>query len=109
MRGHGPLGAWLWDDYRFWYFSHVKPLRSNDLSKPWVIWDIITLAYVRGLAKAQTVPRPVLTDDMRFQPGTATSKLDNIVAVDTANVWQEFLRDLDAYQQTHAVPVYTPR
>ncbi len=109
LRGHGPLGAWLWDEYRYWYFSHVKPLRRPDFSKNWVIWDVITLAYVRGLATVETIPRPVLTDDVRFQPGPATSTLDNITAVDTTGVWREFLHGIDLYQQTHDVPVYVSR
>src|SRR5579875_1881804 len=46
---HGPVGAWLWEEYQLWYFREVKPLRRPDYSKPWIIWDIITLAYLEGM------------------------------------------------------------
>src|SRR6266550_5561071 len=41
----GAIGDWLWEEYKEWYFRYVKPLRVNDFSKPWVIWDDITIAY----------------------------------------------------------------
>ena len=63
----GAIGAWLWEEYQAWYFRYVKPLRVNDFSKPWVIWDNITLAYVLGMTTQHTLPRPRLRDDMTFE------------------------------------------
>lgn len=99
LAGHGPVAAWLWQDYRAWYFRNVKPLRVNDFSKPWVIWDLITLAYVRGLASATTQPRPTLDDAMTFHPGTPGAAIDVITSVDTARLWPEFTAALDRHAQ----------
>lgn len=104
LANHGPVAAWLWSEYQEWYFREVKPMRVNDFSKPWVIWDVITLAYVRGLATATAQPRPELDDSMTFRSGTTGATVNRITTVDTARVWQEFLANLDRFQQTHLVP-----
>ena len=108
LAGHGPIGAWLWDDYRKWYFRQVKPLRVADYSRSWVIWDVITLAYVRGLATSSTIPRPTLTDGLQFAPAAGSGTLENITAVNTPKLWKELLNDVDRFQQTHAVPAFGP-
>lgn len=107
LQNHGPVAAWLWEDYQRWYYSNVKPLRVADFSKSWVIWDIITLAYLRGLATAEAVPRPELDQRMNFVrpakeafPGTFAS----IQHVDSAKLWAEFLSGLDQFEATHRVP-----
>ena len=104
LAGHGPVAAWLWEEYQTWYFANVKPLRVKDFSKPWVIWDVITLAYVRGLATATAQPRPELDDSMTFRPGAPGATVHVITAVDTARVWGEMFTHLDRFQQTHRVP-----
>ncbi len=101
LAGHGPVAAWLWSEYQDWYFREVKPLRVNDFSKPWVIWDVITLAYVRGLATATPQPRPELDDTMNFRPGVSGATVNVITAADTARIWQEFLLHLDRFEETH--------
>lgn len=100
---HGPVGAWLWAEYKRWYFRNVKPLRVNDFSKPWIIWDIITLAYVEGMTNQNQVARPVLGDDLSFEAGKIDSQITWITNVDSEKLWKDFLEKLDAYQSTHAV------
>ena len=104
LAGHGPVAAWLWQEYQTWYFANVKPLRVNDFSKSWVIWDVITLAYVRGLATGTAQPRPELDDTMNFRPGQPGATVTLINTLDTAQVWKEFLANLDRFEQTHRVP-----
>ena len=65
LESRGAIGAWLWDEYQTWYFRVVKPLRVNDFSKAWVIWDNITLAYVLGMTTQHTSARPRMRDNMR--------------------------------------------
>ena len=106
LRNHGPVADWLWDDYQHWYFAHVKPLRVNDFSKSWVIWDIITLAYLRDLATAVPAPRPILDSNMTFQAPPATgphppASFENITAVNTTGLWTSFLAGLDHFEATH--------
>jgi purine nucleosidase len=100
---HGPVGAWLWSEFQAWYFRFVKPLRVNDFSKPWVIWDIITVAYIKGLTSQQTYPRPSLTDKMQFTHASRGGTIIWITKVDTETLWADFLAKLDAYQRAHTV------
>ncbi|HEY9137443.1 MAG TPA: nucleoside hydrolase [Terriglobus sp.] len=109
LAGHGPIAAWLWDDFRAWYFTRVKPARVNDFTGKHPIWDIITAAYIKGLATAETAPRPSLTDGMKFAPGSPGATVQTITHVDTATLWQEFFADMDRFTATHAVPTYQPR
>jgi inosine-uridine nucleoside N-ribohydrolase len=100
---HGPIGAWLWEDYQAWYYRFVKPLRVDDFSKSWVIWDIITLAYVLGMTEQHDLPRPRLRDDMSFEQVKTDRTVTWITDVDEQRLWAEFLKVVDDYQQTHAV------
>lgn len=103
VSGHGPVGAWLWHEYEVWYFRNIKPLRVNDFSKPWFIWDIITLCYLQGMTEQKEVPRPVLGDDLSFEPGKAGGQITWITKVDSARLWKDFIEKMDLYQQTHAI------
>ncbi len=100
----GPLGQWLWHDYQAWYYRFVKPLRKEDFSKPWIIWDTITLAYLLNLTKQEIYPRPVLQDDLKFSHPATDRHLTWITEIDTKRFWTDFLEKLDAYQATHALP-----
>jgi hypothetical protein len=42
LEHRGGIGAWLWEEWQAWYFRVVKPMRVNDFSKSWVIWDNIS-------------------------------------------------------------------
>jgi inosine-uridine nucleoside N-ribohydrolase len=105
---HGPIGAWLWDEFQAWYYRFVKPMRSNDLSKPWVIWDTVVLAYVEGLTTQETYSRPLLKDDMNFAPGRAGNSITWVTGIDSARMWPDFIQKLDAYQRTHRIEVSGP-
>jgi purine nucleosidase len=99
----GAIGAWLWEEYQAWYFRYVKPLRVDDFSKPWVIWDNITLAYVLGMTTQHTLPRQRLRDDMTFEQVKTEQTVNWITDVDEQRMWADFLSLLDEYQRTHAV------
>lgn len=106
---HGPLAHWLWEDYQRWYFKNVKPLRVNDFTKPWIIWDIITVAYLEGLTTQDTIPRPALADNLALQEGSKPEGSDKdatinwITSVDSQRLWTEFGRRLELFQATHAL------
>jgi purine nucleosidase len=99
----GAIGAWLWDEYQAYYYRSVKPLRVNDFSKPWVIWDNITLAYVLGMTTQHALPRPRMRDDMTFEQVKTDQTVTWITDVDEQTMWAEFLKLVDEYQRTHAV------
>lgn len=100
---HGPLGAWLWAEYQDWYYRNVKPLRQDDFSKPWIIWDIITAAYVEGLATGESKPRPSLGDNMVFEHPATSEQITWITSVDSKRLWADFVDRLDDFTRSHAV------
>ena len=78
-------------------------MRKNDFSKPWVIWDIVTLAYLEGMTKQESQKRPVLNDDMSFRYLETDETITWITHVDSKALWGDFLLKLDAYERTHNV------
>ncbi len=98
---HGPVGAWLWEEYQAWYYRFVKPLRKDDFSKPWIIWDTITLAYVEGMTTERIYPRPQLNSDMSFNHIKTNGTITWITSVDSKRMWADFLNKLDSYERTH--------
>ncbi len=99
----GPVGAWLWQEYQGWYYRNVKPLRKEDYSKSWVIWDIITLGYVLNMATAIEYPRPLLRDDASFDRRATNKTITWITNLDSNRLWADFLKNLDNFQRTHAL------
>jgi purine nucleosidase len=100
---HGAIGGWLWEEYQAYYFRSVKPLRVNDFSKPWIIWDDITLAYVLGMTEQHALPRPRLRENMTFEPVKTDQTVTWITDIDEQRMWSDFLRLVDEYQRTHAI------
>jgi purine nucleosidase len=103
IESRGPIGAWLWEEYQAWYFRVVKPLRVNDFTKAWVIWDNITLAYVLGMTTQHNSPRPRMRENMTFEQVETKEVVTWISDVDEKTMWDDFLRLLDAYQRTHKI------
>lgn len=102
ISSHGPVGAWLWDEYQAWYFRFVKPLRVDDFSKPWVIWDIVVLAYEQGMTTQKTIPRPRLADNLAFEQVNTEKTAIWVTSIDSARLWADFIAKLDQYERTHA-------
>jgi len=100
---HGPVGAWLWDEYQAWYFRFVKPLRVDDFSKPWVIWDIVVLAYVEGMTMQKSIPRPRLSDDLSFEQIKTEKTISWVMSIDSERMWADFIEKLDQYERTHVI------
>jgi hypothetical protein len=74
----------------------------NDYSKPWVIWDDITLAYALGMTTQHTLSRPRLRDDMTFEQVKTDRTITWITDVDEQRMWADFLSLVDKYQRTHS-------
>ncbi len=109
IASRGAIGGWLWDEFSAWYFRFIKPLRKNDFSKPWVIWDNITIAYVLGMTTQEEYARPQLQDDLAFKevPGSKAT-VTWITDVDEARMWSDFLNKVDHYQRTHPTGTRVP-
>jgi inosine-uridine nucleoside N-ribohydrolase len=104
LAADGPLGQWLWGEYNAWYYRQVKPLRKEDFTKPWMIWDIITMAYLEGMTKEEVEPRPVLGDDLTLSHPDGQENVTWITGVDSARLWAHFQKNIKTYLSTHAVP-----
>jgi hypothetical protein len=81
----------------------VKPLRVNDFSKPWVIWDDIALAYVLGMTTQHNSARPRMREDMKFENVQTDREVTWITEVDEDRLWSDFLKLVDEYQRKHRV------
>jgi inosine-uridine nucleoside N-ribohydrolase len=99
----GPVGEWLWHEFSDFYYRFVKPVRKDDFSKPWIIWDIITMAHTLGMTTQEVYPRPTLRDDASFEHSQTNKTITWITSVDEKRLWADFIDKLDTYQRTHAV------
>ncbi len=95
----GAIGGWLWGEFEAWYYRVVKPLRVDDFSKPWFIWDNITLAFVLGMTEQHTAPRPHLREDLTFERVNTDKSVTWITAVDHDRLWKDFARVIDERQR----------
>lgn len=100
----GPLGAWLWHEYETWYYQHGKPLRTNDFSKKKVLWDLVTVAYLDGLAETQDKSRPKLADDLTLGPSDCPGKVHWVTKVDSEELWRRLENNFAQFGQTHRLP-----
>jgi inosine-uridine nucleoside N-ribohydrolase len=105
LANRGAIGNWLWEEYQAWYFRYVKPLRINDFSKSWVIWDDITLAYALGMTTQHIAPRRQLLDNMAFGSIRDSQVVTWITDVDEKRMWSNFLSLVDNYQRKHKIPI----
>ena len=55
----------------------------------WPIWDEVTTAYLLGLAKAETRPRPRLRDDLSFDLDNPRGTIDWITTIDEGKLWSD--------------------
>jgi hypothetical protein len=99
------VGRWLWEEFVDWYYRFLKPIRKDDFSKPWVIWDIITMAYSLEMTSQEVHPRPTLRDDASFEHPHTDGTVTWITKVDERRLWTDFVANLDTYQRTHAVGI----
>jgi len=102
---HGPVGRWLWQEFIAWYYRFVKPMRKDDFSKPWIIWDDITLAFALGMTTQEVHPRPILDDNARFEHPQTERTITWITSIDEKRMWSDFVAKLDAYQRSHSVGI----
>jgi inosine-uridine nucleoside N-ribohydrolase len=100
---HGPIGAWLLEEFEAWYFRNVKPIRVNDFTRSWPIWDNITLAYVLGMTSQHSLPRPRLRENMTFEHVSTDRSVTWITDVDERQMWSDFFTLIDNYQRTHTI------
>jgi purine nucleosidase len=62
----------------------------------WPIWDEVTVAYLLGLAQAETKPRPRLRDDLTFDLDNPRGTIQWMTSIDEGKVWADFVAKLKA-------------
>ena len=65
----------------------------------WPIWDEVTTAYLLGLAKAETRPRPRLRDDLTFDLDNPKGTIDWITSIDEGRLWPDLVAKIKAAGQ----------
>jgi inosine-uridine nucleoside N-ribohydrolase len=67
----------------------------------WPIWDEVTVAYLLGLAKTETHPRPSLRDDLSFDHKRPEGSITWVTAIDEQRLWQDLARKLSGATKEH--------
>jgi hypothetical protein len=80
-------------DLETWLARNSK-LAQSETGSPgaWPIWDEVTVAYLLGLTRAETHPRPTLREDRTFYHARPLGTIQWITAVDAPRLWEDFAR-----------------
>ncbi len=83
--------------FDLWIGQNAK-LAQADTGSPivWPIWDEVTVAYLLGLARAETRPRPRLRDDLTFDLDNPRGTIDWVTSVDEGKLWTDFVAKIKA-------------
>ncbi len=65
----------------------------------WPIWDEVTTAYLLGMAKAESRPRPRLRDDLTFDLDSPKGTIDWITSIDEGKLWPDLVAKIKAANQ----------
>jgi purine nucleosidase len=91
----GPAGAYLAGLVADWLDRHPDLAeRAAGRRDAWPLWDEVTVAYLLGLTRAATYPRPRLRDDLRFARGTTPATITWITAIDADRLWADLAERL---------------
>ena len=62
----------------------------------WPIWDEVTTAYLLGLAKTESRPRPRMRDDLTFDLDKPKGTIEWVVSIDEGAVWADLVAKIKA-------------
>jgi inosine-uridine nucleoside N-ribohydrolase len=86
----GSAGDYLQGLLRGWLEHETELCRQYTGRRAWPIWDMVTVAYVLGLAPAEERPRPRLLADLTFDLENDQGKLRWVTGVDEEGLWDDF-------------------
>lgn len=90
-----PLGGHLADAVTRWINALPDLCRSTTGGAAWPIWDQAVTAYLLGMTRSVTHPRPRLLADTKFDHGSDTGlAVEWITAVDQFSLWADLRRKL---------------
>lgn len=90
----GPL---LLNRFDVWIAENAR-LAQAETGSPivWPIWDEVATAYLLGLAKAESRPRPRLRDDLTFDFAQPRGTIDWITSIDEGKLWPDLVAKIRA-------------
>lgn len=88
--GAGPLGDFLYG--LFEKFVRENPALAAREAGPnqWVLWDVVTPAFLLGVTQSREVPRPRLNADLSFFHLQTARRIRWITSIDSDRVWSDF-------------------
>jgi inosine-uridine nucleoside N-ribohydrolase len=96
LNGHGQGGEQLVAYLVSWLDHNGALAESISGSKnSWPIWDEVVTAYLLGLTRSETHPRPALRDDMTFDHSHTQGTIAWITWIDTDRLWADLVAKLD--------------
>ena len=71
---------------------------QNETGSPisWPIWDEVTTAYLLGMAKTETRPRPRLKDDLSFNLDKPVGTIEWVTSIDENKLWMDLVTKINA-------------
>lgn len=92
----GPGGEFLVTLLDRWLTKNPK-MAQEVSGRPgtWPIWDEVTTAYLLGLTKSETHPRPTVRDDRTFDHAHPRGTLTWITAIDADRLWADLAKRLE--------------
>jgi purine nucleosidase len=95
FRGDAAAGSFLATSLEAWLGENGKIAESVTGSPAsWPIWDEVVTAYLLGLTKTETHPRPALRDDLTFDHAAARGTITWITEIDTDRLWADLVAKL---------------
>ena len=75
-----------------WIAANAK-LAKADTGSPivWPIWDEVTTAYLLGMTKTESRPRPRLRDDLTFDLDNPRGTVEWITTIDEGRLWPDLV------------------
>ena len=83
-----------------WIAQNAKAAQTETGSPiVWPIWDEVTTAYLLGMARAESRPRPRLRDDLSFDLDHPKGTIEWITSIDDGRLWPDLVAKIKAVSQ----------
>lgn len=87
----------LLERFDSWLAHNPKTAQVNTGSTiVWPIWDEVTTAYLLGMAKVETRPRPRLREDLTFDLDNPRGTIDWVTSIDEGRLWADLVAKINA-------------
>lgn len=96
VRGKGRIGDYLYHLYTHNPIQHQRGI-TDQADRTWVIWDLITLAWLKEPEWVPTMllPSPVLEDDLTWGHPPGRHLMREAVGIDRDAIFRDFYRSLE--------------